>query len=185
MPPRRRHQPQHTSPESVARLERNERAIELRRQGKTYLEIGRELGISRMRAHQIITAEMTKRREKFQDKADSLIQMQLDRLELLWNRLQGRIDMGEPRACEVGIAILRRQAELMGLDQPIKVHNTHELIELSDDELRQEAERLRIDVQRIEIPALLPGEAPATAPPEIIDAEIVGPALSTDSLLGD
>ena len=168
-PHRRRHQHQNTPPESIARLERNERAIELRRKGLTYAEIAKELGISRIRAHQIITAEMLKRRERFQDKADSLIQMQLDRLEMLWNKLQQRIDRGEARAVEVGISILRRQAELMGLDQPTKIHNTHELIELSDSELQEEAERLRIEVADISIPALLPGEAiPALPAPASI-----------------
>lgn len=177
MPHRRRHQQQNTSPDSVARLERINKALDLRRKGSTYAEIGQALGISKMRAHQIIVAEMTKRRDKYTENADTLVQMQLDRLELLWNRLQHRIDMGEPRACEVGIAILRRQSELMGLDQPIKVHNTHELIELSDFELQQEASRLRIEVQQIDIPALLPGEAPLPVLPaageEAIDAEIV------------
>lgn len=177
--PRRRYQPQDTSPESVARIERLDRIFEARRKGLTIAEIARNEGLSRRTIHRILTSEMMKRKERFGEKADALIQMQLDRLEMLWNKLQNKIDRGDARACEVGITVLRRQAELMGLDQPTKIHNTHELIELSDDELQQEAERLRIEVAQINIPALLPGEStavpfPAVAPPaEIIDAEVV------------
>lgn len=170
-------QEQATPPPSIDRGERLERCLDLRRAGLSYAEIGKEVGLSGNHVYRIINSEMIKRRERYAEKADQLIQMQLDRLEWLWNKMQGQMEQGSPRAVEVGISLLKRQAELLGLDKPIKIHNTHELIELSDDELRQEAERLRVNVQNLDIPQLLPGETTASVPQEIIDAEIVPPAL--------
>jgi hypothetical protein len=50
--------PSATSPRRLIASQRRLRALDLRREGKTYREIGEQLGVSGQRAHRVVTEEL-------------------------------------------------------------------------------------------------------------------------------
>ncbi|WP_298209430.1 hypothetical protein [Ferrimicrobium sp.] len=90
-------------------------ALELRLQGMTYRQIGDAMGIADSSAHDLVTAAL---REIPAPGVELLRREQGETLRLMLRHLWPRIERGEPRAIEVGVRILERQAKLLGLDAP-------------------------------------------------------------------
>jgi hypothetical protein len=134
------------SPKRVAAAERRTQALGLRKQGKTFAEIGQELGYSEQRAHKVVTEELQRLNAERAEQAAEVTRLELERLDALlagvWQSAKG----GDGPAIDRVLSIMARRAKLLGLDAPSKVahtdpsgsrpatiHLTAE--ELSDDEL--------------------------------------------------
>src|SRR5690606_26993481 len=70
-----------TAPRSLAALQRQQRAIELRRAGRSYREIARQVGIGVASAHRLITAAIADVRATVQDDAVEMRALELSRLD--------------------------------------------------------------------------------------------------------
>jgi hypothetical protein len=126
--------------------ERRTKALELRKQGRTYAEIGAALGCSEQRAHAIVTAELGRLNRDRAEQAEAVRRLELDRLDALqagvWDAAKG----GDAQAIDRVLSIMARRAKLMGLDAPTKTAFTDpsgrksvavpvSAQELSDDDL--------------------------------------------------
>lgn len=157
------------------RLELARKALDLRISGLTVVQIGEHLGISTSLASKILAQAMEHAQKRFQESAEQLTQIQLQRLEKLYRAIEPAAlksgHSGQPRAAEVAMKLLERQAKLLGLDAPVKQEIRVELMDMTDHELRDEAERMRLALAHsTPVPSLLPGEKPDTIPSVLIDS---------------
>lgn len=98
-------------------------AIELRRAGATYEQIGQQLDISKSRAHQLVIEGLEVVRDQIKAEGTVIMALELERLDNLllglWKQRQN------PRVVDTILRVLERKHKLQGLDQPIK--QSHEL----------------------------------------------------------
>lgn len=109
------------------------RALELRRDGLSYRQIGIELGISYGSAYKYVSQALAEVREEAHESAGELREIELTRLDDLYMRLQAKLNrqmMPDPNDAtkqvpcpdEVTVRAMldvqRRRAELIGLDAP-------------------------------------------------------------------
>src|SRR3954469_8688015 len=104
----------------VAAAERRARALELRKGGKSFAAIGRELGVSEPRAHAIVTGEPRRLNERRAEQAAEVTRLELERLDSLSAALWARALEGEVAAVDRVLAIMTRRAKLLALDGPGK-----------------------------------------------------------------
>jgi hypothetical protein len=101
-----------------ARLEHHIHALELRKAGKTYLQIGQELGISLSCARRLVKKACEALRGKREEEAWEVLTLELQRLdaqvEALW---PGRAD---PQVANALIRIADHRAKLLALFAPAK-----------------------------------------------------------------
>jgi hypothetical protein len=102
----------------IKAAERRTRALELRKQGLSYREIGRELGISEQRAHRVITAELARLNAKRAEQAAEVTRLELERLDSMWAGVWEKAKAGDGPAIDRALAIMGRRAKLLGLDAP-------------------------------------------------------------------
>lgn len=124
-------------------LDNSLKALELRKQGKTYAEIAKRLHYcDGSAAYKAVQRAM---KEVLQEPVKELKELELARLDQLQNALWPRASKGSGKAIEVLLKVMARRAKLMGLDQ---------------DNIKLDAEGL---VQLIwDAPAILPKETPTT-----------------------
>ena len=98
--------------------ERRVRALELRKQGRSYREIGRELGVDVHTVHGDVAAELYALREAAVTDATELRALELERLDVMHAGLSPHIRKGSPPAVSAGVRVSERRAKLLGLDAP-------------------------------------------------------------------
>lgn len=106
-------------------LERQLKAIDLRKRGLTYREIGRQLDVSHVQAYKDVNAELrrlTKLRDK---KADQERQLDLERIDAMIKGLEPMAAVGNPGAVNSLLKCLERRSKLLGLDMPTETKNDH------------------------------------------------------------
>ncbi len=165
------------TPTSMVKLDKTSQAMKLRREGNTYREIAREMKITLREAHKLVTTAYKEAAHKTQETLDQMVALHNDRLDWMLKNLVREIEGGSARAIEVAIKLLDRQAKLLGLDAPTKKEVQVRFDQMSDQELVEEAKRLRVSIEGLTGGALLlPGET--SLPPEleqeirgVIDAE--------------
>lgn len=155
------------SPASLTKAEQSERALELRRKGYTYREIGKEMGITYRAAHKLVTDAYREVASKASETAEQMVRLQEERIEALYKALEQQIEAGKIGAIEVAIRLLERHAKLRGLDAPAKQEVKVQFQDMTDEELLAEAERLKLSANVIDVEVLastpLPGERPEQA----------------------
>jgi DNA-binding CsgD family transcriptional regulator len=113
------------SPQKLKSAERAIKALDLRKSGKTYREIADILGISDVRAWQIITKELNKLNDTTQEAATELKRMELERLDAIHKKMAELMDTdGNVGAATVCLRVSERRSKLLGLDAPTKVAPT-------------------------------------------------------------
>jgi Sigma-70, region 4 len=130
----------------VLRLtERVSQALELRRAGCTYEEIGQTMSCTRQRAHQLVQKGMDRILELATQTAAQIRALELSRLDgVLFSHWPNR---GNWKSAEIILRVCERRARLLGLDAPEKIAETLpngeplppalDLSRLSDDQLKQ------------------------------------------------
>lgn len=118
-----------SSKRAVIAAEHREKAWGLRRAGWSLAQIGREIGISKQAVHKIIMAELETIQATVTEEARLERQLQLERMDYLWNTLYAEI----VNITKIGgtvltllpifdrlIKIAERQDKLLGLSAPTK-----------------------------------------------------------------
>src|SRR5262249_49496020 len=93
---------------------------ELRKEGKTYAQIGQMLGFSEQRAHRIVTLELQRLNAKRAEQASEVTRLELERLDSLLASVWLQAKAGEGPAIDRCLAVMARRAKLLGIDQPEK-----------------------------------------------------------------
>lgn len=131
---------------SAARLKGQEnriRALELRKSGASYRQIGEAIGISMQRAHQLVMDELDRLAQLRLGNVDELRRLELERLEMASIPVVAKLKKGDLKAAMVWIKLSESRRKLLGLDAPLKIAPTdpdgaplkHDLSKLSNDEL--------------------------------------------------
>ena len=107
-----------TSATRIRAAERRTRALELRKAGKTFRQIGQEMGISEQRAHRIVTQELQRLNAKRAEQAAEVIRLEMERLDTLLAGVWPEAKSGEGPAVDRALAIMNRRSRLVGLDAP-------------------------------------------------------------------
>lgn len=115
---------QRASAKRLEDLRRTQFALEARKAGKTYSQIGDALGISKQNAHKRVMRALAKWKDEIGEDIDELRSLELARLErmheTLWMRFQG----GELKAGTLLLQVMDRRIKLLGLAAPVKVAPT-------------------------------------------------------------
>ena len=110
-----------TSAAKARRLERQVKALELRRMGKGYAEIARTLGIGRSHAHRLVMAGLQDAVDQLRAQADDLRAEEISRLDGMLAGLWPDARRGNHGAVDRVLRIMERRARLLGLDAPVKL----------------------------------------------------------------
>ena len=99
-----------------------EQILQFRLQGLSIAAIGKKVGRSKGVVHGHLMAALADTREHSIAMADDLIELELERLDGIWNAHWA--DRGEPRSAEILLKVAERRARLQGLDKPVKTAAT-------------------------------------------------------------
>lgn len=102
--------------QQITAVERQRKALEMRKQGKAYSDIAAELGYkSGSGAHAAVRTALKK---TLIEPAEELRQIENARLDAMLAALWTAIEKGDPKAIAAGVKISERRAKLNGLDEP-------------------------------------------------------------------
>jgi hypothetical protein len=104
---------------SVARIGRAERAgqaLDLRKAGLTFREIGDRMGVTEQRAHKIVTQELARLNGKRTESAEAVTRLEIERLNALMSAVWEKAKAGDLAAIDRVLAIMLRRARLLGID---------------------------------------------------------------------
>ena len=111
--------------------ERRAFVLGLRKQGKTYVDIARatidKFGVERLPAGfderyawKDVSRELERLRAEIADSADSVIELEVQRLDAMLDRLWPKVENGDEKAVNTALRVMERRAKLLGLDSPTK-----------------------------------------------------------------
>lgn len=117
----------------VNAAERRVKSFELRKQGFTYREIAKHLGISPSRAQQDVSEELKRLAQETREGAEELRQMESERLDIAMKAIAAQVRRGEIKAVLAWIKISERRSKLYGLDAAPKMNYLDIFRQLADD----------------------------------------------------
>jgi len=103
------------SADKIKGAERAIQALELRKSGLNYREIGGRLGISEGRAHAIVTQSLRKLVEQRNEIAEEVLRLQLERLDRMLAVLETRIAEADTMAINTALRIMEQMNTLLQL----------------------------------------------------------------------
>jgi hypothetical protein len=107
---------QKAGPRALKSLEHKAKALELRRAGLTYDQIGKQLGLVKVHAWRLVQAALI---STLQEPADAVRALEVERLDALWVKWFPRAQKHDKDAAGVCLKIMERRARLLGLDAPV------------------------------------------------------------------
>jgi predicted transcriptional regulator len=113
-----------TSETLVKASERASQALELRKAGATYRQIGEAMGFTEQRAHQIVTHELVRLNKDRAESAEGVRTLELDRLDAIFMGQYKQAKAGHQGAVNACLSIMARRAKILGLDAPMKMAQT-------------------------------------------------------------
>ncbi len=136
-----------TSRSNVEAREREMKAFEMRKAGATYMQIGDKLEVTKQGAHKMVKRVLDAMIAKTADDAVHVRELEIVRLDSLMLGLWPKARTGHEGAVDRVLRVMKRRAELMGLDAPTKIesetkqtvvmHVDPKLEALGDTELRE------------------------------------------------
>jgi len=117
-----------TSARKLTYAERKLKALELRKEGNTFQQIGDALGISKQNAHKHVMTALTAMNEQIAAEAEVMRTLELERLDKLWFAMYRQATQGNQGAVDRCIRIMERRAKLLGLDAAERMKLEHETI---------------------------------------------------------
>jgi hypothetical protein len=136
-----------TSHIRIAQAEGKHDALELRKRGWAYREIGEHFGITTAAAHLRVKTALAECRKQTEELADDVREIELQRLDRSLKALELAIESGDARAIDTSIRLAERRARLLGLDTAQKhelsgpsgsaVSFALDLTKLSDEQLQK------------------------------------------------
>jgi hypothetical protein len=109
---------QKAHPRAVRTRQQQQQALELRKGGASYLEIGAALGVTKQRAYTVVISAMDELGTITREGAAQVKQMELERLNSMHMSLWPQ--RKNPRVVDTLLRIQERRARLLGLDAPTK-----------------------------------------------------------------
>lgn len=113
--------PNKTSPARARRQKLQALALDLRRGGFGFVEIGQKLGVGKSTAHRLVQESMQDARSQIAASADELRADEISRLDgmlaKLWPKVAKKSDLA---AMDRVLKIGERRARLLGLDAPVR-----------------------------------------------------------------
>lgn len=113
-----RKEPRRTTGSAVKRAERRAKAIELRKQGKKWDEIGAALGITRQSAQEMVGRVLDNINAYTVDQVNELREDQLEKVRTLTAVLWEPALQRDVQSLDRVVKLLEREAKLAGLDAP-------------------------------------------------------------------
>lgn len=113
-----------TNAAKARRLDRQNKALELRRMGLGYTAIAQQIGIGKSQAHRLVVAGLADAAAKVSASADELRTEDVDRLDALLGSIWSRARKGEVAAVDRVLKILERRAKLLGIEAPVRIEAT-------------------------------------------------------------
>lgn len=107
-----------TSAAKARKLDRQTRALELRRAGKGYTEIASIIGIGKSQAHRLVGAGLADAIAHVAADAVELRAEEVSRLDALLSSVWADARRGNHGAVDRVLRIMERRAKLLGLDAP-------------------------------------------------------------------
>lgn len=105
------------APNSAELAERRERVYAMRLTGKSLSYIAQAEGVSKTTVFNDIEAVI---KAKTEVPAQQVREMELDRLDLLLDKLMPRVEQGDVQAIQTALKVMDRRAKFLGLDAPTK-----------------------------------------------------------------
>jgi hypothetical protein len=105
-----------TSCDRITRAENAREAMGLRLAGLNYEQIGRRMGFTRQRAHQLVKEELSRINAERNEAAEQLRTIEAERLDRLQSALWLRAMAGDLHAIDRVLRVMERRAKLLGLD---------------------------------------------------------------------
>jgi hypothetical protein len=93
-------------------------ALELRKAGASFIQIGAQIGLTKQRAFQLVSEGLQELNATCANAAEELRRIELERCDALTLKLWPQSD--NPRVCDSILRIMERRAKLLGLDAPAK-----------------------------------------------------------------
>lgn len=109
-----------TSAAKARKLEHQQKALELRRAGLGYVDIGARLGLGKSQAHRLVKAALAECIAAVNDEATQLKAEELSRLDGMLTGIWADARKGHLGAIEKVLKIMERRAKLLGLDAPTR-----------------------------------------------------------------
>jgi hypothetical protein len=117
--------PQQASGQKISRAMKIQQALELRRDGLGFFEIGRKMGLSKSQVHRLVLAGLAELNKTLKETADEVRRLSLERLDFAAaaaiSRISTKKDMN---AVQKLVLVEERRARLLGLDAPLKTAQT-------------------------------------------------------------
>lgn len=113
-----------TAPRRVKARSNELKALLMRQEGFTYLEIGKKLGMTDMGAYKCIMRVLNRIAKTTSEEAEKVKQIELRRLDGMLTKLKRRIDKGDPMAIQTALRIQERRAKYLALDSPQKLEHS-------------------------------------------------------------
>lgn len=104
--------------------DREVEALNLRKSGATYDQIGKTLGITTQGAYKAIIRSLQRLNEKNSEGSDELRRLEVERLDRMLAAIWGQVLNGNQGAIDRALRIGERRAKLLGLDAPTKTDLT-------------------------------------------------------------
>lgn len=103
---------------------RRAQALALRIAGASFRQIGRQLGVSHVRAIKDVQHELDTLAVQRQESAERLKALELARCDRLTLALEPKVGKGDVQAVRAMVRVMERRARLLGIDAPFKTELT-------------------------------------------------------------
>lgn len=103
---------------------RRKTALQLHVEGYTFEAIGKHLGVTRQRAHQLVTEELDAAAKERSALAMKALDTDLERIDFVLRSLAPKVTKGNDKAAAAYLRALDRRAKLLGLDAPTRTDTT-------------------------------------------------------------
>ncbi len=113
-----------TSAQRIIGAEKRLKALELRKCGASFAEIGKALAISTQRAHKIVMEELERLALQRLGTADELRRLESERLDMASIPVLTQLKKGSVSAAFAWIRLSESRRKLFGLDAPTKIAPT-------------------------------------------------------------
>ena len=118
---KKRQQSYNSSEQGIRVRENKLRAIELRKCGLNYREIGQAMGVTAVVAWKWVRSVLDETAKKCDEGAEHLRQIELERMDELWSNIWPAAKQGDLDYIKACMRIMERRAQLLGLDAPKKL----------------------------------------------------------------
>ena len=99
-------------------LDRQVKALELRRAGLTYLEISKKMGLVKATVWNLVQDALI---STIKEPADAVRALELERLDFITRKLEKRVNDGEDKAINTLLKVMDHRARILGLFAPVTI----------------------------------------------------------------